>query len=372
MDVRAAGDANSGGQLFEVRVSPAILVFQHPSRCQAHGKVTRMMHQDWHRHSLWYAAVAALLLASMTGVTAHGKQSSHNDRRRQTVWKPPSTPWGDPDLEGVYTNTDELSVPMERPDAFVGRTLADVNADELAEFTRQSNEARRQQFEQSNAFRGLTAVDRFDLRPSRRWLVVNPADGKIPPLTTEGQRRQAASMARLNQPPDSPEALNLWHRCISLGVPGSMMPTPDGAPFRIVQAAGIVAIQYERLHETRIIHVDGRQPPPDSTIRQYMGVSRGHWESGSLTIESTAFKGVYQMTSPASSGLRVVERFTPVAARELEWSVTIDDPAGWTRPWTFAMRLTETKDQMFEDACHEGNYVIENVLKAARAEERGR
>ena len=286
----------------------------------------------------------------------------------QGKWLPARTPWGDPDLQGVYSNTDEFNVPLERPDRFKGRRLEDITAEELAEFTRQSNEDRRQAFDRNNAFRGL-AVGNFDLRPSRAWLVVDPPDGRIPPPTKEGQQRQAAFTARLNAAPESAEALNLWYRCISLGVPRSMMPSQDGAPYRIVQAPGLVTIVYERMHEARIIPVAGgsRRLGPD--IRSYMGSGRGRWENNTLVVETTNFKGEFQMTSAASKDLRVVERFTPVASGALEWSVTIDDPSGWTRPWTFAMLLKETKEQLFEDACHEGNYTIRNILSAARAEE---
>ena len=283
-------------------------------------------------------------------------------------WSPARTPWGDPDLQGVYTNTDEFNVPLERPDRFKGRKVTDITAEELAEFTRQSNDARRRAFEQNNAFRGLAAGN-FDLRPSRAWLVVDPPDGRIPPLTTEGQQRQAAFAARLDAPPESAEALNLWYRCISLGVPRSMMPSQDGAPFRIVQAPGFVTIVYERMHEARVIPVGGL-PHVGRDMRSYVGDARGSWEDNTLVVETTNFRGEFQMTSAASKNLRVVERFTPAAPRSLEWSVTIDDPAGWTRPWTFTMLLKETKEQLFEDGCHEGNHVIRNILTAARADER--
>jgi hypothetical protein len=319
------------------------------------------------------AVVMSALLLPPTAAAAQGKtparQPSSISAKPTKAWIPPRTPWGEPDLQGVYTNTDELNIPMERPDRFVGRKLEDVAPEELADFARQSNEARRLNFEQNNAFRGLTAVDRFILNPSRAWLVVDPRDGKIPPLTVEGQERQATFTARLNQPADSAEALNLWYRCISLGVPRSMMPSIDGAPFRIVQAPGIVAIVYERMHEARVIHLESLQPIGQN-IRKYMGAARGHWESSTLVVETSNFKGEFQMTSPASKGLRVVERFTPVAPRSVEWSVTFDDPSGWTRPWTFSMLLTQTREQLFEDACHEGNYVIRNILSAARAEEK--
>jgi len=311
--------------------------------------------------------LATQILASAQGNVTTG-QSSNAPAAPKPLSIPPRTPWGEPDLQGVYTNTDELNIPLERPDRFEGRTIEDVTVEELADFARQSNEARRRTFEQDNAFRGLTAVDRFDLNPSRAWLVVEPPDGRIPPLTTEGRRRQAAFAARVNQRPTSAEALNLWYRCISLGVPRTMMPSVDGAPFRIMQAPGVVAIVYERMHETRVIHLDGLQPAGPN-IRKYMGASQGHWEGSTLVIHSKNFKGEFQMTSAASTHLRIVERFTPVVGGALEWKVTIDDPAGWTQPWSFSMLLKQTREELFEDACHEGNHVIRNILSAARADE---
>jgi hypothetical protein len=284
-------------------------------------------------------------------------------------WIAPRTPWGDPDLQGVYTNADELNIPLERPEQFAGRQLADITAEELAEFAQRTNGARRRNFEQNNAFRALTAVDRFDLQPSRAWLIVDPPDGKMPALTADGQQRQTTYAARQSQPPDSARDLNLWYRCISLGLPRSMMPSMDGAPFRIMQAPGVVAVIYERMHEARVIHLDAR-PPIGRDIRQYMGAPRGHWDNTTLVVETTNFKGEYQMTSAASQGLRLVERFTPIANGSVEWSVTVDDPAGWTSPWTFSMLLTRTGEQLFEDGCHEGNHALRNMLSAARAEEK--
>jgi hypothetical protein len=278
------------------------------------------------------------------------------------------TPWGEPDLQGVYTNIDEIGVPLEQPERFRGRALAEITPSELADSAREINERRRRNFESGNAFRGLTATDRFDLAPSRPWLVV---EGRIPPLTAAGRQRQADFEASLQAPPENAASLNLWYRCISLGVPRSMMPSQDGAPYRIIQAPGIVAIVYERMHEARVIPVDG-QPHVADAIRGYMGDARGRWEDGSLVVETTNFKGRFQMTSAASDHLRVIERFTPIDAGTLEWSVTLDDPSAWERPWTFAMRLTKTTEQLFEDACHEGNYPIRHILNAARAAEAAR
>jgi hypothetical protein len=284
-----------------------------------------------------------------------------------SAWSPSLTSWGDPNLEGIYTNVDEFGVPLEQPERFRGHSLADVTPSDLADFAREFNERRRANPEYL-AFGGLNAVV-GDAHPSRPWLVVDPADGRIPPLTAAGRQRQADYQASLNAPPDNAASLNLWNRCISIGLLRSMMPSQDGAPYRIVQAPGVVAIAYERMHEARVIPLDGR-PHVAGAIRGYMGDARGRWESGSLVVETTHFQGRFQLTSAASDALRVIERFTPTGPNTLEWSVTLDDASGWVRPWTFSMPLSRTKAQLFEDACHEGNHTVRNILSGARASER--
>jgi hypothetical protein len=278
----------------------------------------------------------------------------------------PGTPWGDPDLQGTYFNINELNIPMERPERFAGRSADSLTPTELAEFTTQSNEARRKAAAE-NAFAGLGATDRFDLRPSRAWLVSDPPDGRVPPLTGEGKRRQAAFRARADLAPDGATSFNLRLRCISVGLARSMLPSLDGAPYRIVQSPGVVVITQERLHEARVIPLDGRAPAP--TLRAYLGYSRGRWDGDTLIVETSNVRGAFDLTSAASDNLRVVERFTPTPAG-IEWSMTFDDASAWETPWTIAMRFAHTTETVFEDGCHEGNYFMRNVLGTARAEER--
>jgi hypothetical protein len=266
----------------------------------------------------------------------------------------------------VFTNENERLVPMERPERFAGRTPDSVTAQELAEFASSSNaEAERRE----RPFGGLSP-QRFDLKPSRPWLVIDPPDGRIPPLTALGEERRRAYTARTNTIPAEARDSNLWYRCISIGVPRSMMPQPDGATYRIVQAPGFVAIQYEMMHEAHVIPLDGRVRL-GSAVTAYIGDARGHWDGDTLVVETTNIKGQFQMTAAAGKDLRIVERFTPMPSGSLEWTVTIDDPSGWTRPWTFSMPLTRTDESQspLEQACHEGNYVLRNILSAARAGE---
>jgi hypothetical protein len=159
---------------------------------------------------------------------------------------------------------------------------------------------------------------------------------------------------------------SFYDRCITRGFPGSMMPAIYGNAYDITQAPGLVAIRYEMIHETRVIRLDDS---PRTGIRSHMGDARGHWEGNTLVVETTNFdpRTAYQN---ASAKLVMVERYRPVSSDKIEWSVTLNDPDTWTRPWTFGMTLTEDPHQpLFEYACHEGNYAMRNILSAARAEE---
>ncbi len=225
-----------------------------------------------------------------------------------------------------------------------------------------------------------TGTEYYGAKNSRPWFITTPADGKIPPLIADAQTRAADLRATRSGrgESDSAEDRSLFDRCISRGVPGSMMPGIYGNSYQIVQAPGYVAIRYEMIHETRIIPIDSR-PHVGRDIRTYMGDARGHWEGNTLVVETTNLNGrvasdIVGYGSPdrgASTSIRVIERFTPVADNKVGWSVTLDDARTWARPWTFAMNLTKDETQLpFEYACHEGNYGLTNILSAARAEEK--
>jgi hypothetical protein len=207
------------------------------------------------------------------------------------------------------------------------------------------------------------------------WLITDPKDGRMPPLTPEGQRRVAAIRAGRGRVLEKPEDHSLYDRCITRGVIGSMLPVIYGNSYEIVQAPGQVAIRYEMIHETRIVPLDGR-PRLANAIKSYMGDARGHWEGATLVVETTNFTdrtaiGVNGGGTPNSTALTLVERFTPIAPNTLRWEATVNDPQIWTRPWTFAMPLARDASQaIFEYACHEGNNAMRNMLSAVRAEEK--
>jgi hypothetical protein len=290
-------------------------------------------------------------------------------------WTPPRTAWGDPEIAGVFTNSDESGIPFERPAQFEGRRVEDVTPAELADIVRQRQQQTVERAPTLSEFPGATSplhwFENYNAANSRAWLVSDPPDGKVPPVTAEGQARAAArALARsAHGPADSWEDRSYYDRCITRGIPGSMMPAIYGNSYQIHQGPGYVAIRYEMVNETRLIPLDGR-PHLGDTIRRYLGDARGHWDGNTLVVETTNFtdKTAYR---GSSEFLKMTERFTPIAPDTVEWSVTFDDPHTWARPWTFAMNLTkaDNSQQPFEYACHEGNYGLKNILTAARAEE---
>jgi len=288
---------------------------------------------------------------------------------------PPKTPWGDPDIAGAYNNSDESGIPFERPEEFAGRKIDDVTPAELARIVQLRQQQTIERAPTLSEFPGATSpmhwFENYNAVNSRPWLVVDPPEGKVPPQTAEAQARAAARLAarKGRGPADSWEDRSLYDRCITRGIPGSMMPAIYGNSYQIQQSPGIVTITYEMVHDTRVIALDGRSHI-SPRIRQYMGNATGRWEGNTLVVETTNFtdKTPYR---GSSESLRMVERFTPLGPDVVEWSVTFDDAKTWARPWTFAMNLTRDEAQPpFEYACHEGNYGLRNILTAARAEEK--
>jgi hypothetical protein len=320
------------------------------------------------------SGIAAALLLTAVSMEAQSQNAATGTTVKAATWKAPRTPWGDPDLQGNYTNVYENGTPLERADEFAGRQLADVKGDELLKI----KEAVQQRT--IAAFDGpIHAPDNWWqpslnlVKGSQAWLVTDPPDGKIPPVTADAQKRIAARAdARRNSggPADSYEDRSLYDRCITRGLPGSMMPAIYGNSYKIVQGPGFVAIQYEMIHETRVIPLE-RRPHVGKDLHLDMGDARGRFEGDTLVVETTNFRdrSVYRNANPEA--LKLVERFTRTAPDKVTWSVTVEDPSTWTRPWTFSMPLTMNDGEpILQYECHEGNYGLANILSAARAEER--
>jgi hypothetical protein len=197
-------------------------------------------------------------------------------------------------------------------------------------------------------------------------MVVDPPDGRIPPLTPEARRRIAAMPQRGSSSNGlfaGPEDLSLWDRCITRGLPAVIFPTVYNANARIVQAPGYVAITYEMIHETRVIPLD-KSPHVSPAIRQYFGDSRGRWEGDTLVVDVTNFSSKVNYRGSAET-LHLTERFKRIDANTLRYEVTFDDPKTWTRPWTAVLDLKPQPESMYEYACHEGNYAMQHADRLA-------
>jgi hypothetical protein len=301
------------------------------------------------------------------------------------------TPWGDPDLTGIWPSNDMLGTPFERPPEFGTRNR--LTDKEFAAREAQSRSGAERDAE-TVVVKGASA-DRGDGhgppshwaehgKPSRQAsLVVDPPNGQLPAMTPEGQRRAKGMRSTYYYDfPDLVEAhpfeqfddLGPYDRCITRGVLPSMLPTGYNMGMQIVQSPGFVVIRIEMIHETRVVPLDAR-PHIGSKIRSYMGDSRGHWDGDTLVVETTNMNGKVGLTfngntTPTSEQLRIVERFTRVAPDTMHYEATVEDPAIWTRPWTVALPLRlQPSYGMFEYACHEGNYGMRNILSGARVEE---
>ena len=322
--------------------------------------------------------LAVIAVASIAvGPAGHGAPVAAQARaagQTSPQWSPPRTPWGDPDLQGVYSNSNEYATPLERPAQFAGRRLEDIKGEELA---RVRQEATRR------AIAGLLGgrvrgpdewwLQNLDLaKRNQPWLIVDPPDGHVPDLTPEAKTRLQGLRTRssfVGGPFNGPEDLGMLERCISRSVPGSMIPVMYGNNYQIVQSPGYVVVTYEIIHEARVIPLDGR-PHVGRAVRAHMGDPRGHWEGDTLVVETTNFTNASAYRNANADTLRVIERFTRVAAGRIEWTATLDDPRTWTRPWTIAMPLVADPHPILAFDCHEHNYGLRNILSAARAEDK--
>ena len=289
------------------------------------------------------------------------------------------TPWGDPDLQGIWPSGQLMQVPFERPASFgVRAELTDAEFQRLTAALQQQQKADAEEFSKGGGG-GVNPPSHWleNGRPSRQAsLIVDPPDGRLPPMTEDGARRAKA------WPSTNPavayasaQEFNIYDRCITRGVIGSTMPNIYNSGIEIMQAPGLVVIRYEMIHETRIIPLDGR-PHAGPAIRSYMGDARGRWEGSTLVVETTNFNGRTGSLArngngnPTSEALRLTERFTRRDTETLDYSVVVDDPRTWTRPWKVAFSLNRDPGYtMYEYACHEGNYAIANILRGFRAAE---
>jgi len=314
-----------------------------------------------------FARVCTVAFAVLTGVAGHAQT-------RDT----PRLPWGDPDLEGTWTNA--TLTPLQRPAELGSKSV--FTPEEAAAFARQ-------RIEQTNADRPARPGEvgayndaffergRSGVKSRRTSLVIDPPDGRIPALTPEAQRKVDARARReAASPADAPEDRWLTERCILFGATVPMLPEPYNNNYAIIQTPGYVIIRVEMNHDTRVIPLDARAPLAPS-MQQWIGDSRGRWEGSTLVVETRNLKfneksrfGVGYLNGLSDENLRVVERFTRTDPDTITYQATIEDRTVFTRPWTVELSLDRTRGPLYEVACHEGNYGMFNILSGHRAEER--
>ena len=322
-----------------------------------------------HTHSLAFGVLSFVVAATVT---------AQSDTAATGEFTTPRTSWGDPDLAGIYSNDDETGTPMERPDDLEGFTLATITPEKIAEVVAERDRRFKAQVD-SEAWRNSISppphliYDTCDRLNKRPWLITDPVDGKIPPRTDEAQARARVGGVSTNQnsrgPFNSYLDMGLYDRCITRGIPNSMMPAGYGSRYEIVQSPDTVAIRYEMIHEARVIPLD-RRPHIANELKQYLGDARGWWDGDTLVIETTNFRAE---TAPqrASENVKMIERFTRTSPSAVEWTVTFEDATTWERPWTYSMPLAQVDhtQRIYEYACHEGNLAMRNILSGARAAE---
>ena len=301
------------------------------------------------------ACAAAAVLCSVLAAPAAAQAPSGFDS--------PKTPWGHPDLQGIWTSNGVVGVPAERPKEV-------LSAEDVARQER--NEALRQQQEPDRDVNIVWDEPETERKIQQPSLVVDPPNGRMP-ITAE---MQAAvddwGPTHYGIGITSWTDLDLWDRCITKGFPTVMAPMGYNNAYEIMQTPDFVVIRYEIIHDMRIIPLDGRAPL-HTDIKQYWGDSRGRWEGNTLVVEVTNFTdktfGTQQPLGSyrgGGSGMRVVERFTLTDENTIDYRATLEDPRAFTRPWTLGIPLIRDNSYViYEYACHEGNYGLEHILSAA-------
>jgi hypothetical protein len=276
------------------------------------------------------------------------------------------TPDGHPDLQGIWNNSTQT--PLQRPVALGNKQF--YTDEELARLQPHDHDSDALATGDPGTYNQFWWEEGGFLKQTS--LIVDPPNGRIPPLTPDGERRRAEFRARGDNRSDNPEERNLAERCITRSVP--KLPGGYNNNFQIVQTPGYIMIMQEMIHEARIIPLDGR-PHAASAITSYLGDSRGRWEGDTLVVETTNFRRNVDETSynccgGSSDHLSIVERFTLVDNDAIDYRYTVNDPTMFTRPWTVSVPMRRVDGPIYEYACHEGNVGMEGILRGGRAEER--
>jgi hypothetical protein len=348
-----------------------------------------------------YVLAAGLFVATVDAQSVPGPPSEANHFiETPKGWTQPKTPWGDPDIQGMWPISFVGSVPLERcaGGSGRGRSTPPLPCDTNKAFLTEAEYQARLGAAAKQVDRHAAAVAAGDFgqalqsgvtdptAPQRQTaLIVDPPNGKLPEMTAEGKRLSALMKSSWELPGETQEwdsylDFDSWDRCITRGMPSSMMPYRYNNGVRIMQVPGYVILDLEMVHETRIVPVDGR-PALSSRIRHWMGESRGRWEGNTLVIETTNFKAGASATNigvmgsppgnrfPTSEQMKITERITRLNNDFLLYEIKTEDPLILTRPWTarYPLKL-DPSYEWWEYACHEGNRTIRDYINASRAE----
>ncbi len=313
------------------------------------------------RQSIVVAAVLTVALLAIT-VTAQSVISAENN------FAIARTPWGHPDLQGIWDR--RTITPLERPERFADKAF--LNLEEIRAYEKDSA-ARADGRPLDYGRDGISVHDPSDLDygstvavGGQTSLIVDPADGRIPPYTQAFRERSAAAAENREGrgAADSWTDRSLTERCMTWGIPGGMLPQAYNNNIQILQTPTTVMILNEMVHDIRIVALDGRAHI-SSNIRQWHGDPLGHWEGDTLVVDSTNFSEKSNFRG-SGENLHLIERFTPTGAGLLRYEFTVEDSSTWLRPWSVAFPMVKTEDPIYEFACHEGNHGLMNILRVAR------
>jgi len=317
--------------------------------------------------------VAILCIASAALVRAQTPSLAASRKSKEKAWVAPRTAGNHPDLQGFWSNA--TLTPFERPRDLAGKDF--FTEAEAAAFEQRTRDAADRDRRSSNPQADVNQAYNeawFDrgttVFPTRRTsIVVDPPDGRVPPLTPQAQRDATDRAEVLRRDPIGPEDMALPVRCLLWPTAGPpMLPGPYNNNYQIVQTAYSVAIDVEMIHDVRIIPLNGR-PHLSPRIRLWMGDPVGHWEGDTLVVDTTNFTEKTHVRG-SDQNLHLTERLTLTGPNTLLYRFTIDDPTAFSRPWTGEIVMTRIKGPLYEYACHEANYSIENILRATRAAEK--
>jgi hypothetical protein len=310
-------------------------------------------------------AMLALPLLAVSAWTAAQDGPAADQTATDPNWKAPRTEWGDPDLRGKWPVDHLGATPRVRPPEFGDRRyLTDEEyatrvADAQAQLGRYSME------DKSNIM-GMGHWTERGLPLRQTSMVVEPANGRYPPLTEEGKRLLANEKTSWNTEVfDSMDDFGIFDRCITRGLPSSMLPGAYNGGIQVFQSPGLVAINLEMIHETRMVHLGEKNPPPKD-VKHWLGYSRGHWEGDTLVIETTNFMpGASAGPAPNSDQLHLLERLTPVGPDEIRYEAWVEDPVVMAGRYKIDVPWRRRDDYgMFEYACHEGNVQVRGYITA--------